>query len=500
MQAPLEAILADNPSEPYVRTMARLAQQDPNAPLLTFRETTLTRQQFHSRSNQMAHVYASLGVGLGDFVTIGLPNGLEWFVHVAACWKVGAVPQPVSPALPAAERAAIVDLADSKLVIGAATGEHPGRLHLSADLVPDADVSDEDLPEVVSPAFKAPTSGGSTGRPKLIVAGQGAEGSAAVAAWLFGFEPSDCQVVAGPLYHNAPITQATSGLFLGQHVVILPRFDAAQLLDAIEKHRVTWLQLVPTMMLRLHRELETGPERDMSSLRVLWHMASKCPEWLKRAWIDRLGPECVYELYGGTEMQALSIITGEEWLEHPGSVGRPVIGEMAIFDEDGNELPAGKVGEIYMRPPEGSGPTYRYIGAEAKSLNGWESLGDLGWKDADGYVYISDRRVDMIVSGGANIYPAEVETALEAHPPVLSSGVVGLPDDDLGARVHALVEASGDVKPEDLLAFLGERLVRYKIPRSIELISAPLRDDAGKVRRSAMRDEAIARLSGVPQP
>lgn len=499
MQASLDALLAANPSEPYVRTLARLAQARPDAPALSFGDTTLTRRQLHQRSNQMAHVYASLGIGIGDFVTIGLPNGVEWFVHTIACWKVGAVPQPVSPKLPDAERAAIIELADSKLVVGPGGEQFPDRHSLAADFVPGDDVPIDDLPEVVSPAFKAPTSGGSTGRPKLIVAGQGAEGSAAAPAWLFGFDEDDCQVVVGPLYHNAPITQSTSGLFLGQHVVVLPRFDALQLLDAIEKYRVTWLQLVPTMMLRLHRAIEEGPERDLSSVRLLWHMASKCPEWLKQAWIDRLGAEAVYEMYGGTEMQAITVITGEEWLGHRGSVGRPIIGEMAILDEQGVELPTGEIGEIYMRPPAGSGPTYRYIGAEAKSLNGWETLGDLGWKDADGYVYISDRRVDMIVSGGANIYPAEVEAALEAHPHVLSAVVVGLPDDDLGARAHALVEASGPVTTDELLGSLAERLVRYKIPRSVEFIDAPLRDDAGKVRRSAMRDAAIARLSGATQ-
>jgi bile acid-coenzyme A ligase len=494
LQAPIEVLLAAS-SEPYVRTLTRLANDKPEAPLLTCGDAVVSRREFAARTNQMARAYQALGVGEGDFVSIALPNGIDWFVHFVACWKVGAVPQPMSPRLPLAERQAIVELADPKVIVGVPHQEHPGRECLPAGFTPDTSLSVDDLPEVVSPAWKAPTSGGSTGRPKLIVAGAPAEGSAAASGWFWGFGEDDCQVVAGPLYHNAPITQATAGLLLGQHVVVLPRFDAAQLLDALERHRVTWLQLVPTMMLRLHRLLEEQGERDLSSLRLLWHMASKCPDWLKQAWIDRLGPDGVYELYSGTEMQAITVISGREWLEHRGSVGRAVVGEMAILGEDGQELPPGEIGEIYMRPPGGSSPTYRYIGAEAKSRDGWESLGDLGWKDADGYIYISDRRVDMIVSGGANIYPAEVEATLETHPLVLSAVVVGLPDDDLGARVHALVQTASPVEEQELLAFVGERLVRYKVPRSVEFIDEPLRDDAGKVRRSTMRDEAIERLA-----
>ena len=188
------------------------------------------------------------------------------------------------------------------------------------------------------------------------------------------------------------------------------------------------------------------------------------------------------------------MISGPEWLAHRGSVGRPIVGDMKVFDEDFNELPAGEVGEIYMQKPAGSPDTFRYIGAEARSHGDWTSLGDLGWKDADGYLYISDRRTDMISPGGANVYPAEVENVLDAHPKVLSSVVVGLPDDDLGQRVHALVEAEPGLTAEELLAFAGEQLVRYNVPRSVEFIDAPLRDDAGKVRRSQMRDEAIERM------
>ncbi len=163
-----------------------------------------------------------------------------------------------------------------------------------------------------------------------------------------------------------------------------------------------------------------------------------------------------------------------------------------MLDPDGVDLPAGEVGEIYMMPAAGPGTTYRYLGAEARATDdGWESLGDMGWLDRDGYLYIADRRTDMIVTGGANVYPAEIEGALESHPGVGSCAVIGLPDDDLGQRVHAIVQASGDVDDEALRAHLAERLVRYKVPRSFEFVREPLRDEAGKVRRSALREERL---------
>jgi bile acid-coenzyme A ligase len=221
-------------------------------------------------------------------------------------------------------------------------------------------------------------------------------------------------------------------------------------------------------------------------------MAAPCPAWLKEAFIHWIAPGEVMELYAGTEAQAVSIITGSEWLTHRGSVGRVAIGEMKVFGEDGAELPPGEVGEIYMRRPPGAPATYKYLGATPKVLeDGWESLGDIGWFDAEGYLYLADRRTDMILVGGSNVYPAEIEAALEEHGAVQSVAVIGLPDEDLGNRIHAVVQARGPVTQEDLKAHLAERLVSYKQPRSYEFVDEPLRDDAGKVRRSALRDARI---------
>jgi bile acid-coenzyme A ligase len=213
----------------------------------------------------------------------------------------------------------------------------------------------------------------------------------------------------------------------------------------------------------------------------------------KEAWIDWLGPDRIYELYAGTEAQAVTVITGTEWLEHRGSVGRVTTGEIKICDENGADMPVGAEGEVWMRSSRAV-PTYRYVGAEPKRLDGgWESLGDHGWFDRDGYLFLGDRVQDMILSGGANIYPAEVEAAIDEHPAVHSCAVIGLPSEEWGNDFHAVVEADGTVLTEiDLLEFVAARLARYKLPRTVEFVDRPLRDDAGKIRRSALRAERLA--------
>jgi bile acid-coenzyme A ligase len=271
----------------------------------------------------------------------------------------------------------------------------------------------------------------------------------------------------------------------------MERFDAARALALSERHRVDWMYAVPTTMHRIWRLPTAERTRyDLSSLRVLFHMAAPCPVWLKEAWIGWLGGDRILELYGGTEAQAITVITGTEWLQHRGSVGRPVLGEMRVLDADGRDLPPGQVGEIWMRRGADAPPSYRYVGATAKSRPGnWESLGDMGRRDADGYIYLSDRDTDMILVGGANVYPAEVEAALEEHPGVTSSCVIGLPDEEYGNVVHAIVQAAAGIDAQELDEFLRARLAAYKRPRTYEFVTAPLRGDDGKVRRTALRAE-----------
>ncbi len=475
--------------------IGQLAQADPDRPSITHEERTLTRAELESRTNRLARAYERLGVTQDSFVTIGLPNGIEFYEAAVATWKCGATPQPVSSHLPAAERSAIIDLADPSLVVGVDLAEVGGRPAVPVGFEPDPELSDEPVPPRIAPSFKAPTSGGSTGRPKLIVAAMpGVMEPLAMARWVVQIPENGVHLVTGPLYHNAPFSLSSSALLGGNHLVVMSRFEAAKALELVERYRVDWMYAVPTMMHRIWRLPEHERNRyDLSSLRIVFHMSAPCPVWLKMAWISWLGPEKIWELYAGTEGQATTIIRGEEYLEHPGSVGRPFMGEMKILDADGTERASGEVGEIWMRTGAGAMSNYRYVGAEPRAReDGWESLGDMGSMDADGYIYISDRESDMILVGGANVYPAEVEAALDEHPAVRSSCVIGLPDEEYGNVVHALVQSDEPIDETELSEFLRERLTRYKVPRSYEFVSEPLRGDDGKVRRSALRAERVA--------
>lgn len=492
-----DAYTADG-GTPVGAALDALADRDPGAPSLTCGDVTLNRRELASASNRLAHRLAGLGVGAGDLVTIGLPNGIEHFVAVVAVWKLGAVPQPVSARLPAAERRALVELADPPVVIGLEPPD--GRPWVPAGFLaehgaPNATPGHDDpLPPLTPPSWKAPTSGGSTGRPKIILSGGAGTAEVITArAAALRIEPDSVLLVTAPLYHNAPFMFSLVALVLGGHVVVMPRFDPADVLAQVTKHRVTWLYAVPTLMGRILRLPPAEQEADLSSVRTLLHLGEPCPEHVKRAWLRRLEPERIVELYAGTESIAVCMIDGRDWLERPGSVGRTASGEIMIGDEDGRPLPVGEVGEVWMRPPPGV-RTYRYLGAEARAAGGWESIGDMGRLDADGYLYLSDRRQDMILVGGANVYPAEVEAALSEHAGVLSSAVIGLPDVDLGNTVHAIVQLGGpDVTDDVLREHLRDRLAPYKLPRSFERTDEPLRDDTGKVRRSALREVRLRR-------
>ena len=476
----------------FARRLRDLAEADPDRPAITCGPETVTRSELVARADDLARELLDGGVSEGSMVSIALANSVDWFVAVVAAWMIGAIPQPLSSRLPRRELEAIVELADAAVVVGIEPGSLGDRWCLPVGYRAAHRDGAEPLPDVVSPAWKAPTSGGSTGRPKLIVAGDPAvldlDGPPPLA-----MQAEDCLVMPGPLYHNGPIVWSCWVLVWGGHVVVLPRFDAEGTLAAIAAHGGEVVYLVPTMMKRIWALPEAVRESyDLSSLRVMWHLAEPCPAWLKEVWIDWIGPERIYELYGGTEGQLATIITGTAWLEHRGSVGKPIGGEIMICDADGNELPSGEMGEVWLRSRRET-PSYRYVGAEARTRDGgWESLGDNGWVDADGYLYLGDRVGDMILTGGANVYPAEVEAALLEHADVRSCAVIGLPDEDKGSRIHAIVEADPSALDEDeLRVFVAERLVAYKLPRTYEFVDTPLRDDAGKVRRSALKAERI---------
>ena len=333
----------------------------PDRPAVVCNGTSISRSELE-RAAIVFRIFGDRGVGHGDFVTVALPNSIDWFVTYVALWKLGATPQPVSAKLPPRELAAIVELASPKVVVGVEPGSDMAALLpegvqcLGKGYEPAAEYSDESLPDATSPAWKAPTSGGSTGRPKLIVSGDPAiVDTDADPAMLMSHD--GCLVMPGPLYHNGPAVWACQALLCGSTVVLLERFDAEATLAAM-KITVDVVYMVPTMMKRVLRlDDEVRFNYDLSSLRVVWHLAEPCPQWLKQAWIDWLGPERIVELYAGTEAQAVTIITGTEWLEHRGWLVADQ-GEIKVCDPDGNELPAGEQGEVWMWPTNRDTPTY----------------------------------------------------------------------------------------------------------------------------------------------
>lgn len=494
----LFATKAGSTALPIGELLALHSGREPTRPAVTVNDVTITYAELDAGSNRKARQLAGLGVSLGDVVTLALPNGLEFYETAFAIWKLGATPNIVSSKLPAAELRAIVEIAKPRLIVCDEQARVDGWAVLPAGTATDQTLSSAALDTAISHRWKMHTSGGSTGRPKLIVDKQ--EGVYDPAKPPAGQLLGETMINPGPLYHNAPFVISFQCLFSGGHVVEMGKFEPTRTLELIERYRVNWVNFVPTMMSRIWRLPEEKRNAfDLSSLRVVFHMASVCPQWLKQAWIDWLGPDRIYEVYGGTELIGGTAISGREWLTHKGSVGRVLPGsQMRVMDEAGNEVAPGEIGEIYFLPENGRNSTYEYIGsdAKAKAVGEWETYGDLGYVDGEGYLYIADRRTDMIISGGANIFPAEIEAALEQHPDVYSSIVIGLPDPDLGQRTHAIVQLADIVRGNDdadrLRAFLANRLVRYKIPRTFEFTTENLRDDAGKARRSQLREERIA--------
>jgi bile acid-coenzyme A ligase len=304
----------------------------------------------------------------------------------------------------------------------------------------------------------------------------------------------------GPLHHNAGFLFSNLGIVARSRIVGMERFDAEQCLALIERHKVEWLFLVPTMMHRIWSLSHAVRERyDLSSLKRVVHMAAACPIWLKQSWIDWLGADRVVEGYAGTEGPGTMII-GSEWLRKPGSVGRVQSGGITVRNDQGEVCAPGEIGEIFF--PPGSAERFHYIGAQPQlDCEGRMSLGDMGYVDDDFYLFLVDRRTDLIIRGGANIYPAEIEAALSEHPAVASVVAIGLPCDELGHRVHALAEPfpGAAIDIQELDAWARARLPSYKCPESYEIVTTALRDESGKVRRGALREERLQWLrDGLP--
>ena len=484
----------------YGRRVRQWADKHPQKPAIIFIDgdaepEELTWLQVDQRSNQIARLLAQNGVNSDSTVVIGLPNCPEHYLVSLAGWKLGALVISLRPKLPERERVQLLELANAAVVV--ADWHNVPNPQLKLENVKDVDrFSAGPLPDITAHPGKAVASGGSTGRPKLIVdPNPWASTDDTPVFALLGIEPSMVHLVSGPLYHNAPYLFSHRGFFQGHTIVLTARFDAAQVADLIETYQVSYTYMAPIMMSRIAK-LPDIKQKNLRSIRTLIHTAAPCPKWLKLAWIDLIGGENLLELFGATEAVGICTIRGNEWLQHEGSVGQPVTGcEMRILNANGDECQTGEVGEIFMRWTDPDrGPAYTYIGSNPakKDGTGFSSVGDLGWADADGYLFIADRRVDMIISGGANVYPAEVEAVLTEHEAIADVAVIGLPDEEWGRRVHAIVQFKEDVAPVNaaaLEAFCKARLVSYKAPKTFEFVDSLPRNSAGKLRRTDLVKE-----------
>ncbi len=478
----------------YVEIVAELAQENPNKIAAHVGNEHITLSDLDRRSNQMARVYQSYGAGFDDIITLAMRNSIELLVATLACWKVGARPNPVSSSMPTPELRALVENGKPKLILRNGD-EDLGFPVLPASFEPGEDVSSDPLPPLPEPGGeRALASGGSTGRPKLILpAGRAVFDPHGVLTF---FATKYATVVPGPLYHAIPFSETWQGIFRGVTVVIMPRFDAEEFLALVQKHKADHLFIVPTMMLRIWKlPEEVRNKYDVSSLETVISGGAPLPAWLMQAWIDWLGPDVMNEAFGPSERIGGTYITGREWLEHPGSVGRALsFCDMRVLDEHGNDCAPGVMGEVYLKPKSGPGTTYEYRGASSeRRSDGWETVGDMGYLDEDGYLYLGDRRSDMILVNGRNLYPAEIEGAIERFPGVRSCAVIGLPNAEDEQIAYAIVDSAGEViDEEELASFLGTQITGYKIPKKFEFVDELLRNDAGKVRRSALREDRVA--------
>ena len=472
------------------------ASATPDAPAFSLGQRCWTYAEIDQSANRRARLLADrYGVSANDRVVISMPNRVEFLDAVFAVWKLGAVPCPVSYRMSGAEFDDLMILIEPRCII-VADELRPSAFPVhNVDRGDSAGFSAAPLPPVAVVPGRILNSGGSTGKPKLIVDPNPSTWGADKAGRRC--TPRMTLLVPAPLYHSAPFAYATMALAQGSHLLCMDRFDPEGWLETVEHFKPSFAYLVPTMMSRIAKlPAERTAEADLSSLKTLLHMAAPCPPAVKRWWIDRMGPEKIIEVYGGTERIGATAIDGVQWLAHPGSVGQASAGfEILILGEGGEILPPGQVGDIYFRADAGPGANYSYIGSQSRLRGGLDSFGDMGWVDEDGWLYLADRRTDMILVGGANVYPAEVEAAIETLPGVLCAVVIGLPDPDMGNRLHAIVElADEQEQPKDEAAFFAPALAtlgRLKHPRSWEYTRDRIRDDTGKVRRYQMRAERI---------
>lgn len=497
------------------------AHPDKAAVIFSDSSAALSYGELERRANQGAHLLRSLGIGAGDTIAIWLPNCLEYYEIYWAAQRAGLYITPISTRLKAEEAAYILRDSNSRLLISSpdidefaafldiATRETPTLTHVFTidgafrDLRGWQDIADFPTDPIAdeSAGFHMVYSSGTTGRPKgirLPLSGGPATEPHMLAdrqRTNYGIGPHSVYLSPAPLYHTAPLAFSTSVQRLGSTVVLMRKFDPAEALAAIERHGVTVTQMVPTMFLRLLRLPDSERLRhDLSSLTHVIHAAAPCPIPVKEQMIEWLGP-IIYEYYGGSEGNGSTAITSEEWLRKKGSVGRANWGRIHICDEEGRELPVGEQGLIYFS----GGWDFHYLNdadktRDARHLHNpdWSTIGDIGYVDEDGYLFLTDRQSFMIISGGVNIYPQEIENCLAVHPNVADVAVIGVPSTEMGEEVKAVVQPheakAGPELEAELMAWCRARLSHVKCPRSIDFVDQLPRHETGKLYKRELRD------------
>jgi long-chain acyl-CoA synthetase len=489
-----------------------IADDHPDEPaILESPDGLRTYRELAEGAHQLVHLFRSLGAEGGDVVAAMLGNGVPLIEVSLACQEAGLLFIPLNPHLTASELATIMEHSATKVLViedtyaALADGLSGPKVLVTGGPFETARAGHPTTtPRDRSPGGLFVYTSGTTGKPKgirrAVPVGDPDQvaNDAAVFSRAFDFRPFEGpMLVSTGMFHGGSHSFYMSGLNAGQCLVIMRRFDAEEALRLIEEHRVRTGYMVPTQFSRfLALPEEVRQTYDVSSLHSIVHAAAPCPMAVKQRMMEWWGP-VIWETYGGME-GAATIARPNRWLEKPGTVGRAVRGvSLAILDEDGNELPPGEIGQIYMQNDVGftyhaddEGTAEAYLGARF-------SIGDLGYLDEDGYLFISGRSKDMIITGGTNVYPAEVEAALLDHPAVADVGVIGIPDPDWGESVRAVVQLSPGSEPSDelaaeLIAFCRQRLASYKCPRNVEFRATLPRTEAGKLYKRQLVDESTA--------
>ncbi|HWG62401.1 MAG TPA: AMP-binding protein [Streptosporangiaceae bacterium] len=490
---------------------------------------TITFAELDAAANRLAHVLYDAGLRPGDHIAFMLENRWEFLAIAWAAQRSGLYYTAVGSRLQADELAYILrdcgaqvfiaSKAVADIAVNLSADAPRVRLRLMLDSAADGFASYEDVTAAAAPTPLAAEaegadmlySSGTTGRPKgvkpaLPLTPMGTPGSLyTLVSLLFPPDADAVYLSSAPLYHAAPLRYCLAMHRFGATVVIMERFDPEQALAAIETYRVTHSQWVPTMFIRMLKlPAQTRAKWDLSSMRYAVHAAAPCPIPVKEQMIEWWGP-ILHEYYSGTEAAGFTYVNSADWLAHKGTVGRSLVGEPHVCDSAGDELPPRTIGTLYFS----GGPMFEYHGDPAKTSasrdpkgRGWTTLGDVGYVDEDGFVYLTDRVSHMIISGGVNIYPQEAENVLAVHPKVADVAVIGVPDADMGEQVKAVVQAvsTADAGPElaaELIAYCRAHLAHYKCPRSVDFRVDLPRHPTGKLFKRVLRDE-YARLQETP--